>query len=80
MLGQPEPPVTQLLRVLRQLQRVPEGLRRRAALKDRSEIENRQCQSAAPRFLSFFASSIVGPSLPRVCKSLEAEVKNWKAH
>jgi len=28
--------------------------------------------------LPFFASSIVGPSLPRVCKSLEAEVKNWK--
>jgi hypothetical protein len=40
MLGQPEPPVAQLLRVLRQLQRVPEGLRRRAALKDGSEIEN----------------------------------------
>src|SRR4029450_4408886 len=79
MLAQPEPPVAQLLRVLRQLQRVPEGLRRRAALKDRSEIENRQCQSAAPRFLSFFASSIVGPSVPRVCKSLVAEVKNWKA-
>ena len=29
--------------------------------------------------LPFFASSIVGPSLPRVCTSLEAEVKNWKA-
>ena len=31
MLGQPEPPVAQLLRMLRQLQRVPEGIRRRAA-------------------------------------------------
>jgi|SRR5262245_58744461 len=96
MLGQPEPPVAQLLRVLRQLQRVPEGLRRRAALKDGSEIENRECQSAAPRFgvgsstltakvngpalnLPFFASFIVGPSLPRVCKRLEAKVKNRKA-
>lgn len=64
MLGQPEPPVAQLLRVLRQPQRVPKGLRRRAVLKDGSEIENRQYQWTLPA---------------TVCKSLEAEVKNWKA-
>jgi hypothetical protein len=97
MLGQPEPPIAQLLRVLRQPQRVPEGLRRRAVLKDGSEIENGQYQSAAPSFgvgfstsrsaatpgitgaldrnLPFLASSIVGPSLPRVCKSLAPKLR-----
>src|SRR4029453_15374286 len=57
MPGQPEPPIAQLLRVLRQLQRVPEGLRRRAALKDGSESENRQYQPAAPRFGVGFSTS-----------------------
>jgi hypothetical protein len=80
MLGQPESPVAQSFRVLRQLQRVPEGLRRRAALEDGSEVENRQYHSAAPALtFPFFTASIVGPSLPRVWKSLVAEVENWKA-
>jgi hypothetical protein len=64
MLGQPEPPIAQLLRVLRQPQRVPEGLRRRAALKDGSEIENRQYHEKVngPALnLPFLASSMVGP-------------------
>jgi hypothetical protein len=41
MLGEPEPPVPPPLGVLREVERVAQRLRDRAALDDRREIENR---------------------------------------
>src|SRR5262249_34823945 len=46
VLGQPEPPVAQPLDVLRQFQRVAEGQRRRAALDDGREIQDREWNHA----------------------------------